>query len=147
MDMKHFFSVSVEIAAPPGHVWSVMAEVERWNLWTPSVTKIKRLNKGPFAVGSRLLIHQPKFPPALWRVTALEPDRGFTSVSYAPGMLVTAHHFIEPLPSGGSRVTLSIQYTGLFASIFSRLTARITERYLGFEATGLKKQCETTYVP
>lgn len=146
MDAKYFFSISVEIAAPPGHIWKIMADVEHWHTWTPSVTKIKRLDKGPFAVGSKLVIHQPKFPPALWRVTALEPERSFTSVSYAPGVLVTAHHFIEPL-SEGSRVTLSIKYTGLFASMFSRLTGKITDRYLGLEAAGLKKQSETTYVP
>ena len=146
MDTKQLFSTSIEIAAPAGHIWKIMADVEQWHLWTPSVRKIRRLGKGPFAVGSKLVIHQPKFPPALWRVTALEPGRGFTSVSYGPGIVVTARHIIDP-QSEGSRVTLSITYSGLFAPIFSRLTAKITERYLGFEAAGLKKRSEETHVP
>jgi hypothetical protein len=118
-----------------------MGDVERWNLWTPSIRRIKRLDRGEFAVGSRALVFQPKLPPALWRVTVLAADRGFTWVSTGPGIRVTGLHQIEPAGTGSS-VTLAITYEGMLAGLTARLLGSITEKYLGWEAAGLKKWCE-----
>ena len=130
------FTVSTDIAAPPDRVWAVMSDVERWNEWTPSVTSVKRLDDGPFAVGSRILIRQPKFPPALWKVTAIDPGRSFTWTSVGPGLRVVATHGVEKTASG-SRATLSLTYHGLIGRILARLTRDITERYIALEARGL----------
>lgn len=144
MEPKHLFKISVVIHVPPSHVWKVMSEVEKWPVWTPSVRKIRRLDKGEFAVGSRAVVYQPKLPPALWRVTELNAERDFTWVSSVPGVHIIAHHSIEPVPEG-SIVMLSVQYKGLLAPVLSRLTAGITSQYLEFEAGGLKNECERTY--
>jgi uncharacterized membrane protein len=135
------FSRSVDIDAAPDAVLAVMSDVERWPEWTASVTSITRLDAGPFAIGSRARIRQPKLPPALWTVSAIEPGRSFTWVSKGPGILVTAHHAIDPR-AGGSRVTLSIRYEGLFATLLAWMTKDINERYLAMEAAGLKARCE-----
>jgi hypothetical protein len=136
MTQKHF-SITVEIPAPTALVWSVMADVERWPEWTASVSRIERLSSSPLQVGSRLRIYQPKLPPALWRVTELTPDGGFTGVSVAPGVRVTARHAVEATTTG-SRVTLSIQYEGLLSTLLARWTGELNERYLAMEANGLK---------
>ncbi|MGE0703229.1 MAG: SRPBCC family protein [Vicinamibacterales bacterium] len=136
------FSISVDIAAPAARTWEVMSDIGRWHEWTPSVTSIRRLNDGAFAVGSRAVIRQPKFPPALWTVTEIEPGRSFTWVSRAPGIRVRACHWVEPLDSAQSRGNLSIEYHGLLGGIFARLTKGITERYLALEAKGLKARSE-----
>jgi uncharacterized membrane protein len=135
------FSRSVDIDAAPDAVLTVMSDVERWPEWTASVTSITRLDAGPFAIGSRARIRQPKLPPALWTVSAIEPGRSFTWISKGPGILVTAHHAIDPR-AGGSRVTLSIRYEGLFATLLAWMTKDINERYLAMEAAGLKARCE-----
>jgi hypothetical protein len=74
-------------------------------------------------------------------VSAIVPGRSFTWISKGPGLLVTAHHSIEPLDAG-SRVTLSIRYEGLFATLLAWMTKDINERYLDMEANGLKARCE-----
>jgi uncharacterized membrane protein len=135
------FQVSVEIDAPPETVWSVMSDAERWHEWTPSVRSIRRLDSGPLRVGSRALIRQPKFPPAMWTVTALEPGRSFTWKSGLPGMWVHAQHSVVAV-SGGSRATLALRYEGPLGRPLGRMTQAITNRYLGFEAAGLKRRSE-----
>jgi hypothetical protein len=132
--------ITVDIDAPAERVASVMKDVERWREWTPTVNWIRRLDHGEFRVGSRVLISQPKFPPAFWKATKIEP-LGFTWVSTAPGMRVVAHHFVEPL-GPGSRATLSLEFHGLIGPWFGRMTKSINTRYLGLEAEGLKLRSE-----
>jgi hypothetical protein len=138
------FSISTDIEAPADRVYQVMADIERWHEWTPSVSSIKRLDRGPFAVGSRALIRQPKFPPALWTVTAIDGKRSFTWMNRAPGITVTARHSIATV-GRISRATLSLRYEGLLGRLLARLTRGITNRYLAMEANGLKKRSENPY--
>ncbi|MEN3339635.1 MAG: hypothetical protein V7647_3311 [Acidobacteriota bacterium] len=135
------FSTSIDIAASTDRVWQVMSDTDAWREWTPSVTSVKRLGDRPFAVDTRVLIRQPKFPPALWKVTAIERGRSFTWVSTAPGLRVTGHHAVEP-GGTGSRATLSLRLEGLFSGLFAALTGSITQRYIGLEAAGLKARSE-----
>jgi hypothetical protein len=92
-------------------------------------------------VGSRAVIRQPKFPPALWKITAIEPGQSFTWISVAPGLRVVARHGVESA-GRASRATLSLELQGILGGLFGRLTAGITERYLDFEASGLKARSE-----
>lgn len=138
--MTHF-SITVEIHAPPDRVWAVLRDIERWPEWTPTVTSIQRVNRGPLAVGSRARIRQPKLLPAVWQVTELEEGRSFTWVSRGPGVRVTARHWVEA-NGGGSRATLSLHYAGLLGPLFARLTRSLSECYLALEARGLKARSE-----
>lgn len=138
------FSISVDIQAPIDRVFEVMADTGRWHEWTPSVTSIKRLDEGDFVVGSKAVIRQPKFPPALWTITAIEPGRSFTWENRAPGIRVIAHHSAEAIASG-SLVTLSLRYEGFLAPLLGWLTGNITNRYLAMEASGLKARSENPF--
>lgn len=135
------FRITIDIQAPPHVVWEVMADVERWHEWTDSVRSIRLLGGEPLGVGSRAVIRQPRFPPALWTVTALDPVQGFTWRSGAPGMRVHAHHTLSST-SDGTRVTLALRYEGPLGRLVARLTRGITERYLAMEAAGLKRRSE-----
>jgi len=138
--MRHF-SITTDIAAPADRAWQVMTDIDRWHEWTPSVTSVKRLGGVPFALGTRVIIRQPKFPPAFWKVTAIEPGRSFTWVSSNPGLRVVGRHSVEPAAEG-SRATLTLDLHGIFGGIFGALTRDITRRYIGFEAQGLKARSE-----
>jgi len=135
------FTISVDIPAPPGRVWEVISDVDRWHEWTPSINSIKRIKDAPLAIGSSAVVRQPKFPPAMWTVTRLEPGRGFTWAARGLGFRTFGDHWVEPIPSG-SRATLSVEQKGLFGGLMGRLTRRITERYIALEAAGLKARCE-----
>ena len=138
--MAHF-GTAVEIQAPPDRVWSVMRDVERWPEWTPSISSVTRLEGGPFDVGSRARVRQPKLLPTVWRVTELEEGRGFTWVTRSAGVRVKARHYVEPTAQG-TRATLSLDFSGPLAPLVARLTRGLTERYLALEARGLKQRSE-----
>lgn len=135
------FRISVDIAASPKIVWQVMRDAERWHEWTASVTSIRVLGNQPLAVGTRAVIRQPGFPPALWKVIELEPGRGFTWKSGFPGAWVYATHTVDRTKTG-SHVTLRLRYGGVFGWVLARMTRNIINRYLGMEASGLKKRSE-----
>lgn len=134
-------STSVDVTATTSRVWKVLADVERWADWNPTIRSIERLDSGPLGLGSRVKIEQPMLRPATWTVAAWEPEVAFTWVSRSPGLVATGAHAVEPF-SGGTRVTLSIRFGGPLSFVVSLLVGRLTRRYIGLEASGLKARCE-----
>jgi hypothetical protein len=139
------FSISTDIDAPAAVVFAVLTDIERWPEWTPTVTRVERLDGAsrPLALGHRIRVVQPKVPPAEWTVTALEAGRGFGMTSHSPGATVVANHWAEPLADGQrSRVTLSVTFSGWLGRVIARVMRGLNERYLAQEAAGLKRRSE-----
>ncbi len=135
-------SITVSIDAPPEKVFAILCDVERWPEWTSTMISVRRLESGPFALGSSARVRQPKLPPAVWRVSEFEDRRNFTWTSRSPGLRMTAGHTIEP-KGAGSRVVLSFELSGFIAPLVSRLYGGLIERYIVTEAQGLKKRSES----
>jgi hypothetical protein len=137
------FSITTEVDAPPEVVFAVLSEVERWPEWTPTVTRVERLDDAgaPLALGGRLRIVQPRVPPAEWTVTALEPGRGFRLVSRSPGATV------EGIPGRADGADTAPGYAlqtfaGFLGRVIGWMMRGINERYLAQEAAGLKRRSE-----
>ena len=73
-------------------------------------------------------------------MTEFNPGAGFTWVSVAPGVRVTARHEVQGNASG-CLVTLSIHYEGLLGALLARWVGNLNNRYLTMEANGLKSRC------
>ena len=136
---------SIDIDASPETVWAIWSDVERWSDWTASISKIEKLAPGPLAIGLRARVRQPKLPTAIWRVTELTENRGFTWVSTSPGARVTGIHTIEPRLNG-SRATMTLIFAGPIALLFGWFTRSLTQRFLQLEANGLKARSERTRI-
>jgi uncharacterized protein YndB with AHSA1/START domain len=136
------FSKTIDIAATPERVWKVMTDVERWPEWTSSMKTVRRLEGGVFGLGSSAWVAQPKLRPAVWTVTEFEAGRSFTWSAGAPGVRVLGSHTVRPIDGGGSQVTLSIQFNGIFGGLLGRYLAKLNNEYLDLEAAGLKKRSE-----
>jgi uncharacterized membrane protein len=136
-------SRTITIDAPPARVWEILVDVEGWPSWSESVDTAERGEPGPLQVGSTATVKQPKLRASRWVVTVLEPERNFTWVSKAPGVTTTGGHFVEPTADGGSRVTLTLDQSGPLAWLVGLVGKRLIERYVGYEAEGLKARAES----
>jgi uncharacterized membrane protein len=136
------FEASIEVSAPAEAVFESYADVEHWPDWTASVTSVERLDDGPFRVGSRARVRQPRLPVAVWEVTELVPGQSFTWVARGPGLRSTGIHRVEALPDGRSKMTAILEQAGPLGGLVGLLTKGLTERYLKMEAEGLKAHCE-----
>jgi hypothetical protein len=135
------YASSIDISASPMVVWSILADVEHWPTWTPTVKRVIKLTPGPLAKGTAVQIVQPKLLPGVWRVTEIHEGRDFTWVQKKPGIRITGSHVIQAT-AGGVRVTVSIRLTGLLAPILGLLVRRLNRNYLAEEARGLKTRSE-----
>jgi hypothetical protein len=127
--------------ADPAVVWKVLADVERWHEWTPTVLSIKPLSDIGFAVGSRYRVEQPKLRPAIYEVTECIPGSRFTWVQRFIGGAMIADHRIRPCDKG-SELELSFTSTGLLGSILGKLFSSIISSYVGTETSSLKTRCD-----
>jgi len=74
---------TVDIAASPERVWSVMSEVLLMPTWSASMTSVELDPPGPLAVGQRARIVQPKLSAVTWTVTEVTAVRGLATVQSA----------------------------------------------------------------
>jgi hypothetical protein len=133
--------VTITIAASPEHIWPVLIDVEHWPDWTPSVTRVQRLEPGPLELGSTARIRQPKLPEMTWRVTAFQPQQGFNWETRGWGAHTIGEHWISSQPSG-TKLLLRVRQSGLLVPVFAPWISKLTRRYMEMEAQGLKRRCE-----
>ncbi len=135
---------TVDIAAPPQKVWTVVTDIKCWSEWTTSVTSVELLSGAPFYSGSQARIRQPRLPVMVWTVTAFEPGRYFEWQNIRPGLKSVAGHRVESRGSDRARVTLSVGWTGPLAPLVRLLYGKLSRRYVETEAQGLKRRCEAS---
>lgn len=127
--------------ADPAIVWKVLADVEHWRDWTPTVLSIKPLSDIGLAVGARYRVEQPKLRPAIYEVTECIPECRFTWVQRFTGGEMIADHRIRPCGKG-SELELSFTSTGLLGSILGKLFSSVISSYVGTETSSLKTRCD-----
>ena len=137
--MNRYFETTRHIDAPTEPVWEVLFDVARWPEWTPTIDSVERLDDGPFQVGSRAKVRQPRLPQASWEVTEVVDGRNFTWEARGPGMRTIARHEVVP-DATGSTVTLSIQQNGPMGAVAALVWRRLTQRYIELEAESLDKR-------
>ncbi len=132
---------SIDIAATPDAVWSVLGDVEKWPQWTPSILEVERLEQGAFAIGSTARVKAKGFPEAPLTVTELTPGRSLTWEGRSAGLRTIMSHVIEPV-SGGARVTLAVIPQGPVAKLVGWYMARAAKPNVDTEAESLKRRVE-----
>ena len=135
-------SHKITINAPKETVWKVTLDVENWHQWTPTIEWIKKTSPSDLAVGSEVLIKQPKLPETPWRVSKLIENQIFAWQAKIRGMPTNAIHRIE---SQGNAVVnqLELEMSGLVAFLLWPVLKGQLSQALEQENTGLKRYCES----
>ena len=135
------FEHAVHIDAPAEVVWRLTADVARWPAFLPTVQQVRRLDDAPLGVGSSARLKQPAQPPAVWTVTALEPQRAFSWRTTRFGLDMTASHLVEP-DGAGCRNTVAIDVAGRGSRLFGVLFGGPLRKALRDENAGFKAEAE-----
>jgi len=128
--------------APPDTIWKVLADVEHWPHWTPTVLEVKALGSTELRVGAQYRVTQPKLRPAVYEVTECTPNTAFTWVQKLPGSTMIADHRLVPR-NGATEVELSFASKGLLADLVSMILAKLIREYVATEARSLQRKCES----
>jgi hypothetical protein len=129
-------------SARPDAVWGILADVERWHTWTPTIVEIKPMGTEGLRTGARYHVTQPKLGRAVYEVTECTPNKAFTWVNKLWGGEMIADHRIAPV-NAGTEVELSFRSNGFFANVVGMLFAKMIREYVATEARSLKQRCET----
>ena len=78
----------------------------------------------------------------MWEITDFVPGHEFTWRASTLGVQCVGIHRIEPVSDRAVKVVLRLEQTGILAPVVGFLTARLTRRYIGYEAQGLKARSE-----
>ena len=128
-------------SAPPALVWRVLADVEHWPEWTPTVIEIRPLDGRGLAVGARFRVLQPKLRPATYEGTECVPNQRFTWMQKLPGGALFADHRLAAREKE-TEVELSFASEGLLPNIVAALFSKIIREYVAIEARSLQHQCD-----
>ena len=106
---------NVDIAAPVDRVWDLLENVRRLPEYSASTDEVRDAPERLTEVGQEYVQVGRLLGLKLtsrWRVTALEPGRLLSNVgTIAPGVCYTLTQRLEPLPDGGTRLWIDIDYT------------------------------------
>ncbi len=135
---------TVAVDAPPERVWALISDVRHWpDLLPTTVRSVTPVDDArPDEPGARYVMEQPRIPRATWEILEWAPPGRFTWQSRSPGVRTTGTHIVEPAPSGGTRVSLAITWSGPLAPVVRLAYGRLTQRYVDTEAGQLKARAE-----
>lgn len=135
------YTATAQVAAPAGVLWGLLVDVEGWPGWTRSVVMATRVDGGPFRVGSRARVQQPRGRAQVWTVTELVPEQRFTWEAHNPGLQFVASHVLTA-EDGGTRLDLTFGLRGPLRRLGAVLGGHQIRGYLELEAAGLKARAE-----
>jgi carbon monoxide dehydrogenase subunit G len=129
-------------SAPPDAVWRILADVEGWKGWTPTILEVKPLTDKGLIVGARYRVLQPKLRPAVYEITECVPSERFEWATKFPGGAMVADHRLMPADAG-TEVELSFSSNGFLANFVAALFSKLIREYVATEAKSLKRKCES----
>jgi hypothetical protein len=118
-----------EADVEPASIWDrAYADAEAWPRWNAEI-KRARLD-GPLALGATARIAFGTGLRLRFRVVEFEPGRLFTDESRLPGARMGHRHLVEPLATGGARLTNTIYIEGPLAPLWRRVLGPAATRTL-----------------
>jgi carbon monoxide dehydrogenase subunit G len=135
------FEHTIDIDAPPDRVWAILSDLPPWGTWTTSVKSFEWVELDLLAEGAKARLELQGAPPAVWTVTSVDEGKSFVWEARIRGVYTVAGHYIAPR-GGGSSLTLTLDQTGLLATLIKPMISKVSRRNMQIEAEGLKRASE-----
>jgi uncharacterized membrane protein len=135
------FEESIDIDAQQERVWEVLSDLEAWPRRIETVDVVELLTPAPVAIGSRILLKQPKLGEGTWDITVWDAPSYFEMRQKSSGITSIAGHRVEMLEDDRSRLTLSLDMRGPLIPV-AALFRGLTNRYMTIEAQSMKGAAE-----
>jgi hypothetical protein len=103
-------TASIATTASPQALWRLFEDVAGWTRWNAGIARIAL--HGPFASGSTFDMQPPGMEAFTSQLHDVRPNAGFVDETVLDGTRFLVSHELQPLPSGGTRVTYSIRVEG-----------------------------------
>jgi hypothetical protein len=138
-------STSIDIAAPPETVWTVLTDFDQYPAWNPFMRVVGRPNEG-----ARLVVdltppgkREFQFRPTLTRVDRPRELRWLGHL-LVPGLYDGEHRFeLEATADGGTRLTHAESFGGVLAGVVNRFVGSATEQGFHEMNAALKTRAES----
>jgi uncharacterized membrane protein len=137
------FEKTIEIDAPQQRVWYVLCDLESWPRRIETVDVVELLTPAPITIGSQVRLKQPRLPEGTWDITVWDAPSYFEWTQKTGGITSVAGHRVEALGEGRARLTLTLDMRG-FLIVIALFYKGLTNRYMNFEAEGMKRAAETS---
>jgi uncharacterized protein YndB with AHSA1/START domain len=103
-------STSIATTASPQTLWRLFEDVAGWTNWNAGIERIAL--RGPFATGSTFDMQPPGMEAFTSTLLDVRPNAGFVDETVLEGTRFVVSHELQPLPTGGTRVTYAIRVEG-----------------------------------
>jgi hypothetical protein len=110
MTITYTYRHAVEADVAPEEVWALYEDVTTWPMWDAQAELITR--DGPLAAGTTGTMKFIGQEPLDYRLTKVEPGHEFVDETPVDSLVVRVSHRLEPLPSGGLRITYAAEIDG-----------------------------------
>jgi Polyketide cyclase / dehydrase and lipid transport len=119
---------TAETAASPKAVWHVLRDLDRWGSWDTSLEWVRL--RGPFQVGSEVVMKPNGQDPITSVIVEATENRVDADQTTLGEVTLRFSHTLEPLASGGVKVTHRLEITGPAADLVGpELGPAITEDF------------------
>jgi len=126
--------LKVEINASVERIWESLVDIENWPVFTSSISSVRRIDQGPFGLGSCARVKQPGTGTLMWSVTKFAPGQFFVWEAKRPGLTLVAGHFLALGDNGRVKLTLTLEAKGLLSRLLRRFIEKSTTKNLRLEA-------------
>jgi hypothetical protein len=115
--IKHTYSV-VTNETTREKIWKLMAEVDRWSTWDPSLEYAKL--EGKFQTGSRFQIRPIGGPKVNITLEEVRAEQYFRDITKFPLAKMYGEHWYEETPEG-LKITITMTMKGILAPLWNKI--------------------------
>lgn len=138
--MRQILVSSVEVDADVSKAWEHLIEPARWPSWAKHIKRVDMEPQGRARIGSKGRVRLRNGTSARQQVVEINELRNWRWDGRFLGMRLIYDHAFGPTPSGGTRITFTVDADGPGVGTIGRLFGRLYARNLARSLPNLEAE-------